>query len=120
MIEGTLFEHPFTLNRHLQAPLLKEASPSSITFKARNTPLLAAGPLESTVARYNVLKLDKMRDVRLERSKRCKAMEATKSRTQGRRSCRAPRHFYVSAKNGCASTTGLYCRPNQKYGSLNN
>jgi site-specific recombinase XerD len=98
MIE-TLFEHPFTLNRHLQAPLLKERESFLHYLQEQGTPRFSLRDLSNQMLHViNVFKLDKMRDVRLEEiqkgAKRWRQQQKSNPRA---RSCPRTASFFIYA-----------------------
>jgi hypothetical protein len=102
-----LSKHPFFLNRHRQAPLLKEREAFLRHLQQQGTSRKALLNLAGMLLHVmRVLKLNQMRDVSLEEIRRAARRWTQRQRSiRGRTHTATPPHpLYTPRRNGCDST----------------
>src|SRR6267154_1419607 len=95
----TLLDHPFFLNRHRQAPLLKERESFLRHLQEQGTSRSALRQVSSELVHVvDVLELNKMRDVTLEEIQQGAKRWRRRQRSNPRaRACRKTASFFIYA-----------------------
>lgn len=116
MLEDFL-EHPFFLNRHRQAPLLKERESFLSHLQQQGTSRKALRNLSAELLQVvRILKLTEMREVSLEEIRRAARCWARQQRANPKATATRLHPLYMRLRSGCDSMVGSNSRVRRRCG----